>query len=113
MTIRATALALLVVATLGASEAAAVTFAGPTSSQPLALDAAGTLLGVVNPDNDRVSFFDVAGDRNKRIKRLKGGRRSSASCSPSTPGRRPSRGSEAAVQRRVAEAAARPSSGSG
>ena len=70
MTIRASALALLVVATLG-SEAAAVTFAGPTSSQPLALDAAGTLLGVVNPDNDRVSFFDVAGDRNKRIKRLK------------------------------------------
>lgn len=45
-------------------------FAGPTSSQPLALSADGALLAVVNPDRNSVSFFDVAGDRNKRIARL-------------------------------------------
>jgi YVTN family beta-propeller protein len=37
-----------------------VRFVGPTSSQPLALDADGGLLAVVNPDNDSVTFFDVA-----------------------------------------------------
>lgn len=39
-------------------------FAGPTKSGPLALNADDTLLAVVNPDADTVSFFDVAGDRN-------------------------------------------------
>lgn len=48
----------------------ASTFPGPTSSQPLALDAAGELLAVVNPDNDTVSFFNVAGDKNKRVKKF-------------------------------------------
>jgi uncharacterized protein (TIGR03437 family) len=35
-----------------------VRFAGPTSSQPLALNADGSLLAVVNPDNDTVTLFD-------------------------------------------------------
>jgi YVTN family beta-propeller protein len=34
-------------------------FAGPTSSQPLALDANNSLLAVANPDNNSVTFFDV------------------------------------------------------
>ncbi len=40
--------------------AQATLFVGPTSSQPLALSADGSLLAVVNPDNDSVSFFTVA-----------------------------------------------------
>src|SRR5918992_5421005 len=35
-------------------------FAGPTSSQPLALSADGSVLAVANPDNDNVSFFKTA-----------------------------------------------------
>src|SRR5262245_6116135 len=42
-------------------------FAGPTSSQPMALSADGTLLAVVNPDNDTVSFFDVQSDSNRKL----------------------------------------------
>jgi YVTN family beta-propeller protein len=42
-------------------------FAGPTSSQPLALTADGEFLLVVNPDNDTVSIFNVKNDRNRRI----------------------------------------------
>ena len=42
-------------------------FSGPTSSQPLALDADGGLLAVVNPDNDSVTFFDVAGGVNVKL----------------------------------------------
>lgn len=42
-------------------------FSAPTSSQPIALDASGTLLVVANPDNNSVTFFDVAGDRNRRL----------------------------------------------
>jgi YVTN family beta-propeller protein len=42
-------------------------FAGPTSSQPLALSANGDFLAVANPDNDSVSFFDVRGDLNLRV----------------------------------------------
>jgi YVTN family beta-propeller protein len=42
-------------------------FAGPSSSQPLALSANGTLLAVVNPDDDSVTFFDVKRDRNARL----------------------------------------------
>jgi YVTN family beta-propeller protein len=45
----------------------ATRFAGPTSSQPLALSANGAFLAVANPDNDSVSFFDVRGDRNRRV----------------------------------------------
>lgn len=45
-------------------------FAGPTSSQTLALDANGTLLAVANPDNDSVSFFDVGGDRNRLLRQI-------------------------------------------
>lgn len=45
-------------------------FAGPTSSQSLALDANGSLLVVANPDNNSVSFFDVANDRNRRLREL-------------------------------------------
>ena len=42
-------------------------FAGPTSSQPMALSADGSLLAVVNPDNDTVSFFDVQSDANRKL----------------------------------------------
>lgn len=48
-------------------------FAGPTSSQTLALDAAGTLLAVVNTDSNTVSFFDVANDRNRRLREINTG----------------------------------------
>lgn len=42
-------------------------FAGPTSSQPLALSANGDFLVVANPDNDSVSFFDVRSDLHLRV----------------------------------------------
>ncbi len=42
-------------------------FDGPTSSQPLALSANGEVLAVANPDNNSVSFFDLRGDRNRRV----------------------------------------------
>jgi DNA-binding beta-propeller fold protein YncE len=46
----------------------ATTFAGPTSSQPLALDTAGSVLAVVNPDDVTVSFFDLTRERKKPSK---------------------------------------------
>ena len=46
---------------------AATRFAGPTSSQPLALSANGDFLIVANPDNHSVSFFDLRADRNRRV----------------------------------------------
>ena len=49
-----------------ASEAA-TRFAGPTSSQPLALTADDAFLAVANPDNNTVSFFDVRGDKNRKL----------------------------------------------
>lgn len=42
-------------------------FAGPTSSQPLALTADGSFLASVNPDNNSVTFFDVRNDVNRRL----------------------------------------------
>src|SRR2546423_5287152 len=48
-------------------------FAGPTSSQPLALNADGTLLAVANPDNDSITLFDVAQDRNRRLAEVRVG----------------------------------------
>lgn len=42
-------------------------FAGPTSSQPLALSADGAFLVVANPDNNSVTFFDLRSDRNRRV----------------------------------------------
>src|SRR6478672_10071607 len=42
-------------------------FTGPTSSQPLALSADGTLLLVANPDNNSVTLFDVGNDANKKL----------------------------------------------
>ena len=39
-------------------------FAGPTSSQPLALTANDAFLVVANPDNNSVTFFDVRRDAN-------------------------------------------------
>ena len=42
-------------------------FTGPTSSQPLALSANAAFLVAANPDNDSVSFFDLRGDRNRRV----------------------------------------------
>ena len=41
------------------SAQSAVRFAGPTSSQPLALSADDSLLITANPDNDSVTLFDV------------------------------------------------------
>lgn len=53
---------------LGAALATGATrFAGPTSSQPLALTADDAFLAVVNPDNNSVSFFDVRVDRNRLL----------------------------------------------
>lgn len=49
------------------AQSAANRFAGPTSSQPLALDAAGSILVVANPDNNTATLFDVAGDRHTRV----------------------------------------------
>lgn len=42
-------------------------FAGPTSSQPLALSANGAFLVVANPDNNSASFFDLRLDRNRKV----------------------------------------------
>src|SRR3954468_8473403 len=42
-------------------------FAGPTSSQPLALTADDAFLVVANPDNNSVTFFDVRGNSNRRL----------------------------------------------
>jgi YVTN family beta-propeller protein len=42
-------------------------FAGPTSSQPLALTADNAYLVVANEDNDSVTFFDVRADANRKI----------------------------------------------
>ncbi len=42
-------------------------FAGPISSQPLALPADDSFLAAVNPDNNSVSFFDLRQDRNRRL----------------------------------------------
>lgn len=53
-----------------APASAATRFSGPTSSQPLALSADGTLLAAVNPDRNTVSFFDVAADRDVRLARV-------------------------------------------
>jgi YVTN family beta-propeller protein len=47
--------------------AQATRFSGPLSSQPLALSADGSFLASVNPDNNSVSFFDLRGDRNRRV----------------------------------------------
>jgi YVTN family beta-propeller protein len=49
-----------------ASEAA-TRFVGPTSSQPLALTADNAFLAVANPDNNSVSFFDLRGDKNRKL----------------------------------------------
>ena len=69
MKVLGVSVALLVLAA-GADRVLAVTFPGPTSSQPLALDASGNVLAVVSPDTDRVSVFDVTADANRRIRRL-------------------------------------------
>lgn len=49
---------------------AAATFPGPTSSQPLALDATGDTLAVASPDTDTVTFFGVTKNRKKRLAEL-------------------------------------------
>ncbi len=45
----------------------AARFAGPTSSQPIALDATGSIMVVVNPDTNSFSLFEVGADRNRKI----------------------------------------------
>jgi YVTN family beta-propeller protein len=42
-------------------------FAGPTSSQPLALTADNAYLVVANEDNDSVTFFDLRNDANRKL----------------------------------------------
>src|SRR5262245_14025955 len=49
-------------------------FSGPTSSQPLAMDANSTLLVVANPDNNSVTFFDVDADHNRKLREVQVGR---------------------------------------
>jgi YVTN family beta-propeller protein len=51
----------------GDAALAATRFAGPTSSQPLALTADGAFLAVANPDNNTVTFFDLRADRNRKL----------------------------------------------
>ena len=46
---------------------AATRFAGPTSSQTLALTAGDELLAVANPDNNSVTIFDVRNNVNLKI----------------------------------------------
>lgn len=53
--------------TPGNAQGPAARFVGPLSSQPLALTADDSFLVVANPDNDSVTFFDVGGDRNRRL----------------------------------------------
>jgi uncharacterized protein (TIGR03437 family) len=48
-----------------ASAQAPTRFTGPTSSQPLALNADDSLLAVANPDNNSVTFFDVKNGNTK------------------------------------------------
>ena len=58
----ATAVGVGLLVTLGGLQrpsAAVARFTGPTSSQPLALSADGSVLAVANPDNDNVSFFKM------------------------------------------------------
>lgn len=58
----ATALGVGLLAALGGYQrpsAAVARFTGPTSSQPLALSADGSVLAAVNPDNNNVSFFKM------------------------------------------------------
>src|SRR5690242_8544123 len=66
---RVAALVLVVLATTTTAQAA-TRFAGPTSSQPLALSADGSLLAAVNPDKATVSFFDVSSDDEHRLARV-------------------------------------------
>jgi YVTN family beta-propeller protein len=61
------AFALVLLQPAGAALGAPVHFSGPTSSQPLALTADDAYLAVVNPDNNSVTFFDVRGDKNKKL----------------------------------------------
>jgi DNA-binding beta-propeller fold protein YncE len=42
-------------------------FAGPTSSQTLALNADGSVLAAVNPDNNSISLFDTRPGTNQRF----------------------------------------------
>ncbi len=42
-------------------------FAGPTSSQPIALDATGSIMVVVNPDTNSFTLFEVGADKNKKV----------------------------------------------
>src|SRR6187401_1160349 len=49
-------------------------FFGPTSSQPLALNANESLLAVANPDNDSVTLFSVAGTHVNQLAEVEVGR---------------------------------------
>ena len=57
-----------------AQAAAASRFLGPRSSQPLAISRGGSLLAVVNPDNNSVSFFDIRDDKNRRLATIQVGK---------------------------------------
>jgi hypothetical protein len=69
------------------SAAAATRFAGPTSSQPLALTADGGTLLVVNPDNNSLTIFDVKNDNNVLVDKVKVERNQMVSrfCQPVEP----------------------------
>ena len=51
----------------GVRAAGETRFAGPTSSQTLALSADGGILASVNPDNNSISLFDTRPGTNQRF----------------------------------------------
>ncbi len=53
--------------TADAEPAVVTRFVGPTASQPLALTADGAFMAVANADNNSVSFFDLRGDKNRKL----------------------------------------------
>src|SRR5437868_12890867 len=57
----------------GVRAAGETRFAGPTSSQTLALSADGSVLASVNPDNNSVSLFDTRPGTNQRFAEVKVG----------------------------------------
>lgn len=67
LTVSVSAAVVLMRETPGAAQSSPARFAGPMSSQPLALTSDDRFLIVANPDNDSVSFFDVRQDRNRRL----------------------------------------------
>src|SRR5215813_531663 len=69
-----TVLLLLLTVLVSVTSPAAVRFVGPTSSQPLALSADGSLLLVANAESNTVSLFNVKNDANTLLAKIKVGK---------------------------------------